>query len=125
MDDWHASRTAPWLIIASADQIVGVAADLAPGSIAPTWSSSQSSSRNGVQVLPILIAIMAQGEVVNEAPPKGYYQAPVLFRDVPANNRLWQADFFGPVQGATWRCAMAEAGTGSTRFNHQTGGTTT
>jgi aldehyde dehydrogenase (NAD+) len=46
------------------------------------------------------IAIMAQGEVVDEAPPKGYYQAPVLFRDVPANNRLWQDEVFGPVLAA-------------------------
>ncbi len=46
------------------------------------------------------IAIMAQGEVVDEAPPKGYYQAPVLFRDVPTNNRLWQDEVCGPVLAA-------------------------
>jgi aldehyde dehydrogenase (NAD+) len=43
------------------------------------------------------IAIMAQGEVVDEAPSQGYYQAPVLFRDVAANNRLWQDELVGPV----------------------------
>jgi aldehyde dehydrogenase (NAD+) len=46
------------------------------------------------------ISIMAQGEVVDEAPAKGYYQAPVLFRDVPADNRLWQDEVFGPVLAA-------------------------
>jgi aldehyde dehydrogenase (NAD+) len=43
------------------------------------------------------IAIMAQGEVVDEAPSQGYYQAPVLFRDVVANSRLWQDELVGPV----------------------------
>lgn len=46
------------------------------------------------------IAIMAQGEVIDEAPAKGYYQAPVLFRDVPPASRLWQDEVFGPVLSA-------------------------
>ena len=46
------------------------------------------------------IAIMAQGEVVDEAPSQGYYQAPVLFRDVVANSRLWQDELVGPVLAA-------------------------
>jgi aldehyde dehydrogenase (NAD+) len=46
------------------------------------------------------IPIMAQGEVVDEAPAKGYYQAPVLLRDVPPSSRLWQDEVFGPVLSA-------------------------
>ncbi len=46
------------------------------------------------------IPIMAQGEVIDEAPAKGYYQAPVLFRDVPPASRLWQDEVFGPVLSA-------------------------
>jgi aldehyde dehydrogenase (NAD+) len=46
------------------------------------------------------IAIMAQGEVVDDAPSQGYYQAPVLFRDVAANSRLWQNEPVGPVLAA-------------------------
>jgi aldehyde dehydrogenase (NAD+) len=43
------------------------------------------------------VAMMAQGEIVEEAPGEGYYQAPVLLRDVPASHRLWQDEVFGPV----------------------------
>jgi aldehyde dehydrogenase (NAD+) len=46
------------------------------------------------------IAIMAQGEVIDEAPSRGYYQAPVLFRDVAATSRLWQNKLVGPVLAA-------------------------
>jgi aldehyde dehydrogenase (NAD+) len=46
------------------------------------------------------IAIMAQGEVIDEAPAKGYFQAPVLFRDVPPASRLWRDEVFGPVLSA-------------------------
>ena len=46
------------------------------------------------------IPIAAQGEVVDEAPAKGYYQAPVLLRDVPPASRLWQDEVFGPVLSA-------------------------
>jgi aldehyde dehydrogenase (NAD+) len=46
------------------------------------------------------IPIVAQGEVVDEAPAKGYYQAPVLLRDVPPASRLWQDEVFGPVLSA-------------------------
>jgi aldehyde dehydrogenase (NAD+) len=43
------------------------------------------------------VTMMAQGEIVEEAPGEGYYQAPVLLRDVPATHRLWQDEVFGPV----------------------------
>lgn len=46
------------------------------------------------------IATVAQGRVVDEAPPSGFYQAPVLLRDVPVQHRLAQEEVFGPVLAA-------------------------
>jgi aldehyde dehydrogenase (NAD+) len=46
------------------------------------------------------IATVAQGEVVEEAPETGYYQAPTLLRDVPMDHRLAQEEVFGPVLAA-------------------------
>ncbi|MFN5883277.1 MAG: aldehyde dehydrogenase family protein, partial [Burkholderiales bacterium] len=43
------------------------------------------------------LAIAAQGEVIDSAPSTGFYQAPVLLRDVPSDSRLWQQEIFGPV----------------------------
>ena len=48
------------------------------------------------------IATVAQGTVVADAPSSGFYAAPVLLRDVPADHRLAQEEIFGPVL-----CAMA------------------
>lgn len=47
------------------------------------------------------IATVAQGSVVPEAPPGGFYAAPTLLRDVPPEHRLAQEEIFGPVL-----CAM-------------------
>ncbi|MCA3192977.1 aldehyde dehydrogenase family protein [Cupriavidus sp.] len=46
------------------------------------------------------IAVMAQGQIVGEAPESGYYQVPMLFRDVPATHRLAQEEVFGPLLAA-------------------------
>ncbi|MBE2263585.1 MAG: aldehyde dehydrogenase family protein [Burkholderiaceae bacterium] len=46
------------------------------------------------------ITTVAQGTVVAEAPATGFYQAPVLLRDVPVNHRLAQEEVFGPVLAA-------------------------
>ena len=46
------------------------------------------------------IAMAAHGEVVEEAPQSGFYQAPVLLRDVPATHRLARDEVFGPVLAA-------------------------
>jgi aldehyde dehydrogenase (NAD+) len=46
------------------------------------------------------IPVMAQGQVVDEAPQSGYYQAPTLLRDVPITHRLAQEEVFGPVLAA-------------------------
>jgi aldehyde dehydrogenase (NAD+) len=46
------------------------------------------------------IKTVAQGQIVNEAPAGGYYQAPVLLRDVPVMHRLAQQEVFGPVLAA-------------------------
>jgi aldehyde dehydrogenase (NAD+) len=47
------------------------------------------------------IPMVAQGQVVDEAPETGFYQAPTLLRDVPVMHRLAQEEVFGPVL-----CAM-------------------
>ncbi len=46
------------------------------------------------------IPMVAQGQVVPEAPDTGFYQAPTLFRDVPVAHRLAQEEVFGPVLAA-------------------------
>jgi len=47
------------------------------------------------------IAVVAQGQIVEDAPDSGFYQAPTLLRDVPPEHRLAQEEIFGPVL-----CAM-------------------
>ncbi len=47
------------------------------------------------------IPMVAQGQIVDEAPDTGFYQAPTLLRDVPVDHRLAQEEVFGPVL-----CAM-------------------
>ena len=46
------------------------------------------------------IATVAQGVVVSDAPESGFYQAPVLLRDVPVDHRVAQEEVFGPVLSA-------------------------
>ena len=46
------------------------------------------------------ISVMAQGQIVGEAPESGYYQVPMLFRDVPPTHRLAQEEVFGPLLAA-------------------------
>ncbi len=46
------------------------------------------------------IPMVAQGQIVDEAPETGYYQAPTLLRDVPVTHRLAQEEVFGPVLAA-------------------------
>jgi aldehyde dehydrogenase (NAD+) len=46
------------------------------------------------------IPMVAQGQIVDEAPESGYYQAPTLLRDVPITHRLAQEEVFGPVLAA-------------------------
>ncbi len=48
------------------------------------------------------IPMVAQGQIVDEAPETGFYQAPTLLRDVPVEHRLAQEEVFGPVL-----CAMS------------------
>ena len=43
------------------------------------------------------IPMVAQGQIVDEAPEGGFYQAPTLLRDVPITHRLAQEEVFGPV----------------------------
>ena len=44
--------------------------------------------------------VAAQGLVVDQAPSTGFYQAPVLLRDVPGASRIAQEELFGPVLAA-------------------------
>ena len=46
------------------------------------------------------IPTVAQGSIAAGVPAGGFYQAPVLLRDVPANHRLAQEEIFGPVLAA-------------------------
>ena len=46
------------------------------------------------------IPMVAQGQVVDQAPETGFYQAPTLLRDVPFDHRLAQEEVFGPVLAA-------------------------
>jgi aldehyde dehydrogenase (NAD+) len=46
------------------------------------------------------IVTAARGTIVADAPSGGFYQAPVLLRDVPPQNRLAQEEVFGPVLAA-------------------------
>jgi aldehyde dehydrogenase (NAD+) len=46
------------------------------------------------------IPMVAQGQIADEAPDTGYYQAPTLLRDVPVTHRLAQEEVFGPVLAA-------------------------
>ncbi|VWX63592.1 putative aldehyde dehydrogenase DhaS [Burkholderiales bacterium 8X] len=46
------------------------------------------------------IPTVAQGSIVDQAPPTGFYQAPTLLRDVPVDHRLAQEEVFGPVLAA-------------------------
>ena len=46
------------------------------------------------------IATVASGAIVDDAPAGGYYQAPVLLRDVPVWHRIAQEEVFGPVLSA-------------------------
>ncbi len=46
------------------------------------------------------IPMVAQGQIVDEAPETGFYQAPTLLRDVPVHHRIAQEEVFGPVLAA-------------------------
>jgi len=54
----------------------------------------ESAERDGLE-------IVARGTIASDAPRGGFYHAPVLIRDVPAEHRLAQEEIFGPVL-----CAM-------------------
>ena len=46
------------------------------------------------------IAKAGQGAIADDAPARGFYVAPTLLRDVPADNRLAREEVFGPVLAA-------------------------
>jgi aldehyde dehydrogenase (NAD+) len=55
------------------------------------------------------VVMAAQGQVVEDAPQTGFYQAPTLLRDVPPQHRLAQEEIFGPVLAACAFDTEAEA----------------
>jgi aldehyde dehydrogenase (NAD+) len=57
------------------------------------WDFLSEASDSGKAPL----QVAAQGTVVDHAPSDGFYQAPVLLRDVPADHVLAQEEIFGPV----------------------------
>jgi aldehyde dehydrogenase (NAD+) len=57
------------------------------------WDFLSQAQRDGIEMA-------AQGQVVEDAPQGGFYQAPTLLRDVPAGHRLAQEEIFGPVLAA-------------------------
>ncbi|MGN6229811.1 MAG: aldehyde dehydrogenase family protein [Trinickia sp.] len=46
------------------------------------------------------VRLAARGQIVADAPRGGFYQAPTLFTDVPAEHRIAQEEIFGPVLAA-------------------------
>ncbi len=46
------------------------------------------------------VATVAQGQIARGVPAGGFYQTPVLLRDVPVMHRLAQEEVFGPVLSA-------------------------
>lgn len=46
------------------------------------------------------IVLAAQGQIATGVPAAGFYQVPVLLRDVPPQHRLAQEEVFGPVLAA-------------------------
>jgi len=55
------------------------------------------------------IRFAAQGQVVEDAPSGGFYQAPVLLANVPPGHRIEQEEIFGPVLAVTAFDAEADA----------------
>lgn len=55
------------------------------------------------------LTLAAQGQIVDEAPSEGYYQAPVLFDNVPADHKLSREEIFGPVLVVTGFSSENEA----------------
>ncbi len=47
------------------------------------------------------LRVAAEGRVVDFAPSRGFYQAPVLIGDVPSAHKLYREEIFGPVLVAT------------------------
>ena len=57
------------------------------------WDFLSQAHADGVEVA-------AEGEIVENAPEGGFYQAPTLLRDVPPTHALGQQEIFGPVLAA-------------------------
>jgi aldehyde dehydrogenase (NAD+) len=47
------------------------------------------------------LRVAAEGSLADSAPADGFYQKPMLFAEVPSENRLFQEEVFGPVLAVT------------------------
>ncbi|MBO9412021.1 MULTISPECIES: aldehyde dehydrogenase family protein [unclassified Ruegeria] len=84
------------MIAAYADLTVGPAAqDLRVG---PLISARQKEIVEGFLAKGKDLTIVAQGQIVEDAPTQGAYVQPTLFADVPPDHTLAQEEIFGPVQ---------------------------
>ncbi|WP_253276893.1 aldehyde dehydrogenase family protein [Ruegeria sp. 6PALISEP08] len=66
--------------------------------VGPLISDRQKQIVNGFLDKGANLAIVAQGQIVSEAPETGAYVRPTLFADVPPDHVLAQDEIFGPVQ---------------------------
>lgn len=66
--------------------------------LGPLISARQRDLVNGMLALSGDLRVAAQGQVLADAPPGGFYVAPTLLADVPGSHRLAQDEIFGPAQ---------------------------
>ncbi|HVH03575.1 MAG TPA: aldehyde dehydrogenase family protein [Amaricoccus sp.] len=71
---------------------------LADLDLGPLISAEQRSVVGGFLDRALGLDLVAQGEIVEDAPPGGHYCRPRLFADVPLGHPLAQEEVFGPVQ---------------------------
>ena len=71
---------------------------LADLDLGPLISERQRAIVGGFLGRALRLRLVAQGTIVDDAPPRGHYCAPRLFADVPPDDPLAQEEVFGPVQ---------------------------
>jgi aldehyde dehydrogenase (NAD+) len=66
------------------------------------WDALSEAQASGIR-------FVAQGQIIEDAPAGGFYQAPVLLADVPPGHHIEQEEIFGPVLAVTPFETEAEA----------------
>ena len=77
---------------------LNVGAALDDLNVGPLISARQQEIVNGYLKKGEGLSVAAQGVIDDAAPSGGYFVAPTLFDDVPADHALAQEEIFGPVQ---------------------------